>query len=585
MHVHRSEGGTSRRSAASLRRAGFAVLCLPLLLISAGCARERSSAADFDLILRGGNVYDGTGAPAAVADVAIHQDTIAAIGDLSTSTGLTEIDVNGLAVAPGFINMLSWSTDSLILDGLSQSEIRQGVTLQIFGEGMSWGPVNDAVKRNLTEQRPPEIDFEITWTTLGEYLEHLESRGVSTNVASFVGATTVRIYTLGSEDRPPNEEELEAMRALVRQAMEEGALGVGSSLIYAPAFYADTDELIELAKVAATYGGMYISHIRSEGGRLLEAVDELIRIARESGAPAEIYHFKAAGRSNWDKLDAAIEKVEEARADGLRITADMYTYSAAATGLDAAMPPWVQEGGFDAWVNRLRDPAIRRRVVEEMTTHTDAWENLFFEAGPDKMLLVGFRNKELRPLSGRTLADIAAERNTSPAETAIDLVIEDGSRVGTVYFLMSEENIARKTAIPWMGFGSDEASQAPEGIFLEFMPHPRAYGTFARLLGKYVRDEGRLSLEEAIRRLTSFPAANLGLRQRGTLKTGSFADIVVFDPAAIRDHATFDEPHQYATGMLHVFVNGRQVLKDGEHTGATPGRVVRGPGWTGWRSD
>ena len=585
MIVPRPEGVISRRFTACLRDVGLPVLCLPLILISAGCAMERSPSADFDLILRGGSVYDGTGTPAVVADVAIRQDTIAAVGDLSMSTGVTEIDVSGLAVAPGFINMLSWSTDSLILDGLSQSEIRQGVTLQIFGEGISWGPVNDAVKRALTEQRPPEIDYEITWTTLGGYLEHLESRGVSTNVASFVGATTVRIHTLGFEDRAPNEDELEAMRSLVRQAMEEGALGVGSSLIYAPAFYADTDELIELSKVAASYGGIYISHIRSEGSRLLEALDELIRIAKESGAPAEIYHFKAAGRSNWDKLDAAIEKVEQARAEGLRITADMYTYSAAATGLDAAMPPWVQEGGFEAWVDRLRDPATRRRVVEEMTTHTDEWENLFFEAGPDKMLLVGFRNPGLRPLSGRTLADIAAERNISAAEAAIDLVIEDGSRVGTVYFVMSDENIARKTAIPWMGFGSDEASQAPEGIFLEFMPHPRAYGTFARLLGKYVRDEGRLSLEEAIRRLTSFPAANLGLRRRGSLKTGSFADIVVFDPAAIRDHATFDAPHQYATGMVHVFVNGQQVLKDGEHTAATPGRVVRGPGWTGWRSD
>ncbi len=582
---HRSRTVLQKQPAAILRVRGFLMLCLPLMLILFGCGTERPPSADFDLILRGGSVYDGTGAPPFVADVAIDRDTIVAIGGLSTRTGTTEIDVRGLAVAPGFINMLSWSTDSLILDGLSQSEIRQGVTLQIFGEGVSWGPVNAAVKRALTEQRPPEIDYEITWTTLGGYLEHLVSRGVSTNVASFVGATTVRIHTLGSEDRAPNNDELESMRGLVRQAMEEGALGVGSSLIYAPAFYADTNELIELAKVAASYGGIYISHIRSEGTRLLEAVDELIRISRESGAPAEIYHFKAAGSSNWDKLDAAIEKVEQARAAGLRITADMYTYSAAATGLDAAMPPWVQEGGFDAWVDRLEDPESRRRVVEEMTTPTDAWENLFLEAGPEKMLLVGFRDPSLRPLSGRTLADIAAERHTSPAETAIDLVIEDGSRVGTVYFVMSEANIARKTTLPWMSFGSDEASQAPEGIFLEFMPHPRAYGTFARLLGKYARDEGRLSLEEAIRRLTSFPAANLGLRRRGSLKPGYFADVVVFDPAAIRDHATFDEPHQYATGMEHVFVNGEQVLRNGEHTDATPGRVVRGPGWTGWKSD
>jgi N-acyl-D-amino-acid deacylase len=537
----------------------------------------------YDLILRGGTIYDGSGEPPFVADLAIAGDRIAAIGDLEGAATTAIFDLAGLAVAPGFINMLSWSTDSLILDGRAQSEIRQGVTLQVFGEGVSYGPVNETVKRFLTEQRPPEIDYEIEWTTLGGYLEHLASRGVSANVASFVGATTVRVYTMGFEDRKATAVELESMRRLVGEAMEEGALGVGSSLIYAPAFYANTEELIALARESAAYGGMYISHLRSEGSRLLEATDELITITRESGAPSEIYHLKAAGRSNWDKLDALIERIEAARGQGLRITADMYTYTAAATGLDAAMPPWVQEGGFEAWQSRLMDPAIRRRVAEEMNRPADDWENLFFEAQPDEMLLVSFRNPELRHLSGRTLADVAAERSKSPADTAMDLVIEDGSRVGTVYFVMLEENVRRKLIQPWMSFGSDESAQAPEGVFLEFTPHPRAYGTFARLLGRYVRDESLITLEEAIHRLTSLPAANLSLRDRGALKRDYFADVVVFDPDAIRDHATFDDPHQYATGVIHVFVNGVQVLRDGEHTGATPGRVVRGPGWTGWR--
>ncbi|MFQ5876686.1 MAG: amidohydrolase family protein [Acidobacteriota bacterium] len=572
-----------------MRRSGRRPAELALLLIVGlsplGCGDLPWSRADYDIILRGGTIYDGSGRPPVVADLGIDGDLIAAIGDLGDRRGVREIDVAGLAVAPGFINMLSWSTDSLILDGLSQSEIRQGVTLEVFGEGVSYGPVNDVVRRYLVEQRPPEIDFEIEWETLGGYLEHLEARGVSTNVASFVGATTVRVHVLGFEDRAPTAEELDAMRDLVRRAMEEGALGLGSSLIYAPAFYAGTEELIELARVAASYGGLYISHIRSEGEGLLEAVDELIRIAGESGARAEIYHLKAAGPSNYDKLEEVIEKVEAARAGGLRIGADIYTYNAAGTGLDGAMPPWVQEGGFEAWTARLRDPGIRRRVAREMNAATRDWENLFALAGPENMLLVAFRNPSLRRLSGRTLADVAAERGASPADTAMDLVVEDGSRVGTVYFLMSEENVRRKVAVPWVSFGSDAASQAPEGVFLEFIPHPRAYGTFARLLGRYVREERIITLEEAIRKLTSLPAANLGLRRRGALRRGYFADIAVFDPAAIQDHATFEKPHQYATGMVHVFVNGEQVLRGGEHTGSTPGRVVRGPGWAGWGTD
>ena len=533
---------------------------------------------EHDIIIRGGTVYDGTGSPGRIADVAIDGDRIAAVGRLDHARGRVEVDAVGMAVSPGFINMLSWATESLIADGRSQGDIRQGVTLEVFGEGWSEGPLNDTMKRLAVEQQA-DIRFDIEWTTLGEYLEHLVDRGVSTNVASFVGATTVRIHELGFEDRPPTDEELERMKALVAQAMEDGALGLGTSLIYAPAFYASTEELVALARVAGEHGGRYISHIRSEANRLEEAVDELIHIAREAQIPAEIYHLKAAGRSNWDKLDSVIEKVEAAREEGLDISADMYTYTAGSTGLDAAMPPWVQEGGYESWVERLRDPATRKRVVREMTTPTDDWENLYLAAGADKTLLVGFKNEELKPLTGKTLAEVAEERGKSPEDTAIDLVIEDGSRVQVVYFLMSEENVARQVGLPWVAFGSDAASMAPEGVFLESSTHPRAYGNFARLLGKYVREEGAASLEDAIRRLTSFPAENLKLRDRGRLDPGHFADVVVFDPRTIGDHATYESPHTYSTGVVHVFVNGEQVLRDGEHTGAKPGRVVRGPGF------
>jgi N-acyl-D-amino-acid deacylase len=477
--------------------------------------------------------------------------------------------------------MLSWATESLIEDGRSLGDIRQGVTLEVFGEGWSMGPFSEAMKQEAVA-RQGDIKYEIEWTTLGEYLEHLVQRGISPNIASFVGATTVRIHTVGYEDRPPTAGELEEMKALVRQAMEEGAVGLGSSLIYAPAFYADTEELIELSKVASEYGGSYISHMRSEGNQLLEALDELITIAREADIPAEIYHLKAAGASNWSKMDEVFARVEAARAEGLRITADMYTYTAGATGLDAAMPPWVQEGGHDVWVERLKDPGVRAQVKEEMNTPTDEWENLYLAAGsPDNVLVVGFKNDELKPLTGKTLAEVAAMRGTSPEETAMDLVIEDDSRVGTVYFIMSEDNIAKKIAQPWVSFGSDAGSMTPEGVFLKSNPHPRSYGNFARLLGKYVREEGVIPLQEAIRRLSSLPAENLGLEKRGALAPGHFADVVVFDPGTIQDHATFAEPHQLATGVLHVFVNGTQVLENGEHTGATPGRVVRGAGWKG----
>jgi N-acyl-D-amino-acid deacylase len=538
-------------------------------------------ASEYDLIVRHGTIYDGSGAPPFVGDVAIRGDRIVVVNQRIEGEADREIDASGLAVAPGFINMLSWATESLIADGRSQGDIRQGVTLEVFGEGESMGPLNEAMRAEMTA-RQGDIRFDIPWTTLGEYLEYLARKGISPNVASFVGATTVRAHELGAVDRPPTPDELGRMQELVREAMREGALGVGSSLIYAPAFYADTDELVALMQAAAEYDGMYISHMRSEGNRLLESIDELIHIAEASGAPAEIYHLKMSGRENWDKFDAAVAKIEAARARGTRITADMYTYPAGSTGLDAAMPPWVQEGGYQAWAARLQDPEIRRRVHDEMLAPTDDWENLMLAAGPEGTLLVGFRNHDLRKYTGKTLAAVAAQRGTDPATTAMDLVVEDGSRVQVIYFLMSEENVAKAVALPWVSFGSDAASMATEGVFLNTSTHPRAYGNFARVLGKYVRDEHVLTMQAAIHKLTLLPATNLKLVDRGALREGYFADVVVFDPTRIQDHATFERPHQYSTGMLDVFVNGVQVLADGEHTGALPGRVVRGPGWLGW---
>lgn len=557
-----------------MRRSALAVAAL--LFLSA-CASEP----DVDVVLRGGTIFDGSGQPGYVGDVAIDGDTLVAVGDIGDLTGATEYDVTGMAVAPGFVNMLSWATESLLVDGRAMSDVMQGVTLEVMGEGASMGPLNDAMRADMIRFQG-DLTFDVPWTTLSEYLQHVEDRGASVNVASFVGATTVRIHELGYEDRPPTADELERMKELVRAEMRAGALGVGSSLIYAPAFYADTDELVALTEAAAEYGGMYISHMRSEGNRLLESVDELIEIARASGAPAQIYHLKAAGQANWDKLDQVIERVEAARSEGLRITADMYTYTAGATGLDAAMPPWVQEGGYDAWAERLRDPAVRARVLREMSAPTDEWENLALAAGsPDRILLVGFRADSLKHLTGMSLEEVAAMYGTSWQETAIDLVVKDGSRVGTVYFMMSEENVERQIALPWMSFDSDAGALATEEPFTLSNPHPRAYGNFARLLGHYVRDRQIVPLQEAIRRLTSFPTQTLGIADRGRLEPGYFADVVVFDAMSIQDHATFEDPHQYATGMIHVFVNGGQVLRDGQHTGAMPGRFVKGPGWQG----
>jgi N-acyl-D-amino-acid deacylase len=552
------------------RSAVFALI--PMLLHSS------TLAPDYDIVIRNGTIYDGRGGKPYVGDVAIVGDSIAAVGRVS-GRGKTEINAAGLAVAPGFINMLSWATESLIEDGRSQSDIRQGVTLEVMGEGESMGPLTDKMRKDQLDQEG-DIKYDIPWTTLAGYLEYLEHRGISTNVASFIGATTVRIHEIGYENRPPTPDELERMQALVRQAMEDGALGVGSSLIYAPANYARTDELIALARAAAPYGGMYISHMRDEGGHLLEALDELMTIARSANIRAEIYHLKASGRPNWGKMDTVITRVEAARRAGLQITADMYTYPASSTGLDATMPTWVQEGGLQAWIARLKDSTIRVRLAREMRGEGGSYDNAFANAGgPSGILLAGFKTDSLKYLTGKTLAQVATMRGTPPEETAMDLVIQDGSRVDAVFFTMAEENVRKEFGLPWVSFGSDGGSLAPEGVFLKSSPHPRAYGNFARVLGKYVRDEKLVPLEEAIRRLTSLPASSLRIQRRGTLAAGNFADLAIFDPAKIRDNATFERPHQYATGMVDVLVNGVQVLKDGEHTGAKPGRFVRGPGW------
>jgi N-acyl-D-amino-acid deacylase len=550
-----------------------------VLAMSAQKPSPSPTGADFDVIIRGGTVYDGTGAEPQHADVAIRGDRIAGIGPaVAGAKAKTVVDAKGLAVAPGFINMLSWSTESLIQDGRSQSEIRQGVTTEIMGEGESMGPLNEEMKKRRIEQQA-DIKYKIEWNTLAEYLQYLQTRGISCNVASFVGATTIREYAIGLQDKPPTPAQLEQMRELVRKEMEAGALGIGTSLIYPPAFYAKTDELIELCKVAAKYKGKYISHMRSEGNRLLEAFDELLRISREAGIPAEVYHIKAAGQKNWPKLDELLSRIEAAQKEGLKITADMYTYTAGGTGLDACLPPWTEDGGYPALFKRLRDPTMRARIAEAVRKPSDAWENMYLAAGsPERILLVGFKSEKLKPLTGKTLAEVAKMRGQDPIEAIMNLIAEDESRIDTIYFMISEENVKKELAKPWISFGSDEASQTPGGIFLKSNPHPRAYGNFARVLGKYVREEKVISLSEAVRRLSALPATNLGLDGRGFIREGMYADVVVFDPATISDRATFEKPHQYAVGMKHVLVNGQQVLNDGEHTGSKPGRALCGPG-------
>ena len=559
-----------------LRRRLAVLLLLPLMLPS--MAVGQASVADFDVVIKGGMVYDGSGRAPRRVDVGIKGDRIVAVGNLRRARAGNVVDASGLAVAPGFINMLSWSTETLIVDGRSQGEVRQGVTTQIMGEGWSMGPLNEQMKKLVVAEQG-DIKFDIEWTTLAEYLKYLERRGVSQNVASFIGATTIRQHVLGERDVQPTPAQLDEMRELVRREMEAGALGIGSSLIYAPAFYAKTEELIELCKVAAKYQGKYISHMRNEANKLTEAVEELIRISRESGIPAEIYHLKAAGNRNWPKMKKVIAMVEAARREGLKITADMYTYPAGSTGLNASLPPWALDGGYEELFKRLQDPATRQKIAEAVRTPTDEWENLYLNAGtPDRVLLVGFKTEKLKPLTGKTLAEVAKMRGKDPIETIMDLMLEDRSRVDAVYFQMSEENIKLQIRQPWVSFGSDGASMAPEGVFLKSSTHPRAYGNFARLLGKYVRDEKVISLPEAVRRLTGLPATNLGLDHRGFLKVGMFADVVLFDPQTIADRATFANPHQYSVGVKHVFVNGVQVLKDGEHTNAKPGRALWGPG-------
>jgi N-acyl-D-aspartate/D-glutamate deacylase len=550
------------------------------IAIACGLLSACTPPTSHDVILRGGDIYDGSGGDPFVGDVAIDGDTIVTLGDVGDATATTEIDVKGLAVAPGFVNMMSWANVSLIEDGRSQSDIRQGITLEIMGEGNSMGPLNDAMKAEMADSQV-DTRYDIEWTTLAEYVEFLERRGISPNVASFIGAATPREYVIGHDDRPPTPTELDEMRTLVRNAMQDGALGVASSLMYPPGLFASTDELIALSAVAAEYDGMYISHMRDEGAHMIEAIDELLTIAREANIRAEIYHLKSSGQPNWHLFDEAITMIENAREEGLEITADVYTYPAGGTGLNVTVPPWVQEGGFAASLERMSDPALRQQIIHEMNTPSDEWENMFLMAGsPDNILMVGFKTEALRPLTGKTVAEVAAMRGTSPEETILDLIVEDGSRIGTIYFSQSEDIVRRVVALPWASFNTDAASLAPEGVFLNSNPHPRAYGSFARVLGKYVRDEKVLTLQEAIRKLAALPAQTLRIDKRGELKPGFFADVVVFDPAKVQDHATFIEPHQYSTGMVHVFVNGEQVLKDGEHTGATPGRFVRGPGWT-----
>jgi len=542
------------------------VLPIFLVLIFFGCQTEPT----YDIVLQNGLIYDGEGGKPQLGDIGINADTIAVISEPNTLNGTELIPLDTMAVAPGFINMLSWANVALLEDGRSQSDIRQGVTLEVMGEGRSMGPLNAEMKESMQNDQG-DIKFDVSWTTLGEYLQYLEEKGVSTNVASFVGNGTLRTHVIGYDNRPATPEEMEAMKALTRQAMEEGAVGISSSLLYAPSMYASTEELVELSKVASAYDGMYISHIRNEGDRLLESIDELIEISKQADIRSEVYHLKASSKDNWGKLDQAITKIDSARDSGLPITADIYTYNASSTGLHVQLPDWARENGIDAMLERLADPANRKRAIEELE----------FRNGPETILMVGFRSTEMRKYIGKYLTEIAEEWGKSPEATLVDLLLQDQSRVQVVYFSMSEENIKKKVALPWVSFCSDAGSYTNEGVFVKQSTHPRAYGSFIRVLGKFVRDEGVIPLEEGIRKLTSLPADNLKLKKRGRLQAGHFADIVVFDPEKVTDKATFTDPHQYAEGVRHVFVNGGHVIKNGEHTGATPGRFVKGPGYQG----
>ncbi|HEU5291581.1 MAG TPA: D-aminoacylase [Cyclobacteriaceae bacterium] len=537
------------------------LLCI-LLVLSCQSWQERPV---FDVIIRNGMVYDGLGSAPQQVDVGINADTIAAIGNLSGYKGKTEIDATGLTVAPGFINMNSMSDRSLQLDGRSMSDIKQGVTLEVMGEGWSAGPVKRKLKQPVDS----------LWTTLDEYFNWLLKKGVSTNVASFVGATTIRNYELEYANRAATPEEMAHMKKLVQDAMEDGSLGLSSSLIYAPADYASTEELIELAKVSKAKGGIYISHIRSESDKIFQALNESFRIAQKAGIATEIYHLKINHERNWNKIDTVIAKIDSAQKAGLKITANMYPYAASNTSLTARLPTWVQEGGAKAMRKRLTTPALRKKVLDEMrlgipTKNSD----------PKDVVILGFRLDSLNKLyRGKRLDEVAVHHGKNADETLIDLIVKDKSPGAAIYHLQTETNVRKIIQLPYVSFGSDGASMSDLPVFAEWGTHPRAYGTFARVLGKYAREEKLISLSEAIRRMTSLPATNLHIIKRGSLKTGNFADLIVFDPNTVLDLATYDNPKQYAVGMMHVFVNGTQVLRQGEHTGAEPGRIIRGPGW------
>ncbi len=518
----------------------------------------------YDVIIRSGNVYNGLGTKPVVTDIGIKKDTIAFIGDLSNSKALKEIDAKGLEVAPGFINMLSWSETHLLKDGRQMSDIKQGVTLEVLGEGLSAGP-----------RKPRAKDKR--WLTLGQFFTYLENKGVSTNFASFVGATTVRLYVLDQVDRKPNTQELTQMKNLVGQAMREGAMGLGSSLIYAPATFAATEELVELSKVASSYGGMYITHMRSESDFIYQGLNETFRIAKEANIPAEIFHLKINHERNWKKIDTVLNKIDSARKAGLKITADMYPYNASGTSLTARLPAWIQEGGAKEMRKRLVDPVSRKRVLYELKMGIPSKNS-----DPKDVMLLGFKKDSLNKLyRGKRLDEVARLHGKDADETMLDLLVADKTSIPAIFFLMSEENMKRMLKLPYVSICSDAAAYAAEPPDIEDGIHPRAYGSFAKFLSDYVREQNILTLEDAIRRMTSLPASNLKLKKRGQITTGYFADVVIFDKDKIDDKATYEQPHQYAEGMIHVFVNGVQVLKDGNHTGARPGRALRGPGFKG----
>ncbi|MDB5279847.1 MAG: aminoacylase [Ferruginibacter sp.] len=550
-----------------------------LLLLMIPFLHACTNTTKYDTIIRNAMIYDGNGGAPYKGDIAVNADTIAAMGDLSKSKASEERDAKGMAVAPGFSNMMGHSEESLFQDSRALSDVKQGVTMEVFGES-SFAPLNATMKRQAQEGQG-DVKYTVSWNTLGEYMNTLEKKGIAVNISSFVGTGTVRQNIIGEGNVAPTAQQLDSMKMLVRQAMEEGALGVTNALIYPPDFFAKTDELIALSKEAAKYGGTYSSHMRSEGNRLVEAVNEIITIGKEANIPVHIYHLKAAGKNNWNKMDSVIKMVNDARANGLQISADMYTYLAGATGLTSSFPPTLQDGGFGKLWERLHDVAIRKQMAAAMNTNAAGWENLYYGCGgADHVLLLSFKQDSLKKYTGKTLAEVAKLQGKSPEATAMDLIISDSTRVGVAYFLMTEDNVKKQVALPWVSFGSDEGSYAPEGVFLKSQPHPRAYGNFARVLGHYSRDEKVLTLQQAIYQLAKLPIETLKIKKRGELKVGNYADIIIFDPAKVNDLATYDKPQQFATGMIDVLVNGKLILKDGDPTNATPGQFVKGPGYS-----